>query len=223
MTDFSSTAERFGHWVTTLAKGNAALKAAATGYIIEDAVTAAVGSATGYQTQYVTDSARPDFFIKDEKLGGLVDITSSGEEGHILDKRFSKAAFAYLAECTYPSINFSTYTAVKLDPKDADALNKVRLARAGDFLHTNLLMLQSNLKMIESSGRGANVSTAATQAEEAVKNIRKSAVASTKPSDDVLTDADGKINALKALLGNDGAALNTVSDIYAGTKTKYEL
>jgi hypothetical protein len=222
--DFSSTAERFAHWVGTLAKGNSALKAAATGYMIEDAVTAAFKSATGYEAQYVTSDARPDFRIEDDKHNaGLVDITSSGEEGHILDKRFSKASFKYLAECTYPSIDFSNYTAVKLDPKDADALNQIRVARAGYFLHSNLLTLQNNLKMIESSGRGAEVSAAAEAAEKAVKPIRMSAVASTRPTDVTMKDVDAKINKLKGLLGKDGQSLNTVSDIYAWTSTKYEL
>lgn len=76
------------------------------GYIIEDYVTSLVTNEKSIQIipQYKMMRARPDFCIQENNSRGIVDITSSRQQGHVFNKRFSPSTFTYIAESIYPSV-----------------------------------------------------------------------------------------------------------------------
>lgn len=82
------------------------------GYIIEDFVTFFVTNENNTQIipQYKMMRARPDFCIKENNSRGIVDITSSKQQGHVFNKRFSPSTFTYIAESIYPSVKMEQFS-----------------------------------------------------------------------------------------------------------------
>lgn len=100
------TAGHFGNFLNAMVNGNDAQKAMTTGYVIEDQVTFGGGLPGAAAAQVVVGNARPDFVITHGGVRGIVDVTSSGQQGHVLNKNFAHGGFRYIGEATYPSINF---------------------------------------------------------------------------------------------------------------------
>jgi len=96
------------------------LASTAAGYVIED-IANEKAKEIGVQTQYRTGRGRPDFaYESDEKvddmtLRGIMDCTSDRQVGHIEDKfsQEERKYFAYVAELSYPAINFKGGKRVK--------------------------------------------------------------------------------------------------------------
>jgi len=131
---------RYSSWVDTLSYSPfVSLKAAATGYIIEDHATAGFASDPMVSLQVTGDlkNSRPDVVVRDPSKGffgttGYLDITSTGDAGHIFDKEGNWGNRPYVAESLYPSLDFSNLSAGPLEI-DEDTLKKVeewRLQRA---------------------------------------------------------------------------------------------
>lgn len=125
---------RFGSWVTVMKNPLAGdnLKAAATGYIIEDNATYGFKDDPMVQLQ-ATDTlkeTRPDVVIRDTSESlffpptGYLDITSSRDAGHVFDKKGNWGGQAYVAESLYPSFDFSDLSSGPLK-LDEDAMRLV--------------------------------------------------------------------------------------------------
>jgi hypothetical protein len=106
------TPGHFGHFLNTLDGNNNTQKAMATGYVIEDQVTFGGELPDAAAAQVGVGNAIPDFVITHKGTRGIVDITSSGQQGHVLNKKFNPGGFAYIGEATYPSINFGALAGV---------------------------------------------------------------------------------------------------------------
>ncbi len=132
---------RYATWIAGLSdKGLPAnLKAAYTGYVIEDHATVGF-TADEMVTLQVTGelrNSRPDVVVRDGSQGlfgvtGYLDITSTGDAGHVFDKEGNWGRRPYVAESLYPSIDFSRLSEGPLEI-DEDTLRKVeewRLERA---------------------------------------------------------------------------------------------
>ena len=145
-----STDKRITHWIDTLKGKNNKLKAAATGYIIEDIVTAKVDGKAGYTAQHMMPGARPDFLLEDGTKRGVVDVTSTGDKGHILDKKFSISSFDYAVESLYPQINFANINTTSLAVSDATvkAAKAIRKQRAAARFVKILNQVRSTLILI---------------------------------------------------------------------------
>ena len=131
---------RFSHWVDVLGQfGASNRKAAATGYIIEDHATVGFASDPMVTVQVTGElkNSRPDVVVRDPTKGffgttGYLDITSTGDAGHIFDKEGNWGKRPYVAESLYPSLDFSNLSEGPLEV-DEETLKKVeqwRLQRA---------------------------------------------------------------------------------------------
>lgn len=132
---------RFAYWVAGMQDkyGPVNLKAAATGYIIEDHATSGFSDDPMVDLQVTGElrNTRPDVVVRDSSQGlfgvtGYLDITSTGDAGHIFDKEGNWGRRPYVAESLYPSIDFSDLAKGPLKV-DEDTLRKVeewRMMRA---------------------------------------------------------------------------------------------
>lgn len=133
---------RHVNWLATMADARipANRKAAAAGYIIEDNATAGFAADPMVDLQVTGElrNSRPDVVIRDVnkpgifKPTGYLDITSSGDAGHIFDKQGNWGTRPYVAESLYPSFDFSNLAAgpVNLSADDLQQIEDWRLARA---------------------------------------------------------------------------------------------
>lgn len=131
---------RFSSWVVALQDtGPSNRKAASTGYIIEDHATAPFANDPMVRLQ-VTDllrKSRPDVVVHDPTQGyigttGFLDITSTGDAGHIFEKEGNWGKRPYVAESLYPSFDFSNLQQGPIEV-DEEAMQKVeewRMQRA---------------------------------------------------------------------------------------------
>lgn len=150
-----SSARRHVHLCDTLRGYNPALKSAVAGYMIEDIVSAEFRNAPGVETQYIMQNGRPDFYMSFANPNppytnrrGVVDITSSGEEGHIWGKGITKAGFDYIAECTYPSIQFpSVGMQFALSPASQESARTIILKKALEDAGTALNQLKDRVDL----------------------------------------------------------------------------
>ncbi len=140
-----------GHYTNWLNNPNAMT----TGYVIEDMVTQGVSGAAGYAAQETHGNARPDFVLRvQDHLGviraGVVDITSSKEAGHVLQKDFNLSSYAYVAEAIYPSINFSNVNASSftLSAEDEELIQNARVRRARETFAAQMGFLKQQLDLV---------------------------------------------------------------------------
>ena len=175
------TAGHFAHFINVLGSGTNEMKAAAAGYVIEDQVSFNPSLPDSAKTQVVLGNARLDFVIKrgdsPNISKGIVDITSSGQQGHVLNKRFNKTPYKYIAESTYQSIDFTAlHGGAPLLTTSASTLAKKAMhRRANTFINGRLGALNRILEM-QSEGVMAGDDTfeaRATDAKRAINNLPK--------------------------------------------------
>ena len=215
-----STDKRINHYYNCLQGKNDSLKAAAAGYMIEDIVTSAFGTTTGYTSQYEVSGARPDFLIEavDSKTGkkarGVVDITSEKEAGHILDKDFSTSSYDYAAECLYPNLDFETGAKLVLDPKSAPTARQVQIGRANEYVASQLNNIWKLADLCDSS---------IYDFQHKATTVKKSIRTLSKKTDFVPQDiaaVDDNIGALNAHLT---PGPDTVAQVLSVARQKYGL
>ncbi len=184
-----------------------------TGYVIEDIVSHSVKGVQGIELQFQSGNARPDFKIVDGSLRGVVDITSSGEAGHILHKDFNINSFDYAAECIYPSIDFGNYANSKLtfSKEDEALIAQARHRRAREQLGSRIQKLKGILDLMVHDSN-ATVGQCAGKAREALSHIKSDFWTVAKIVDKNIAEAN-------ALLHN--VQLDTIGDIVASVKEKY--
>jgi hypothetical protein len=205
--------------VQTLQGQNTSLKAASTGYMIEDIVTAWAASKTGYTSQVSTEGARPDFEVSDGTRSGVVDVTSSGDIGHILEKDFSLGSYHYAIESLYPAVDFSNISGTALQVSDSAvaAIDAVRAARANSKLATHLGFHRNTLNLIKNAGTwiyGQDVITAATTALARIATITSSG-----PTSTVISELDAQIDIVNA--HQTVTRMNRVASIITWIQGKY--
>ena len=129
------------------------INAMTSGYAIEAIVNKWAEDKAGYESQYATGNARPDFFITDGKHRGVVDITSSKQKGHVWGKEFSKGYFHYIAESIYTSIDFNNLSAGgALSPDDLIELSQIQAKKANQAFRSKLNDLQLVLSLKSMQG-----------------------------------------------------------------------
>lgn len=146
LTDFPGVSQdRFAHFVTTLGRNSNALKAAATGYIIEDQVTHAVGGVASIRAQVNAGGAIPDFVITRGPPGAveraIVDVTSEDQLGHVLGKNFNPAGYTWIWESIYTTVDFSNIVAPVLAGVTLQQVQQARRRRADESLRAELYQL----------------------------------------------------------------------------------
>jgi hypothetical protein len=150
---------RFTHFAEVLQRGNDGQKAMATGYIIEDQVTYAVRNMESVTSQVAHAGARPDFVIKRPVGGmapekGIVDLTSSTEFGHVMDKEFSPASYTWIWESLYTKIDFDNVGIPVFNAVTQEQVLRMRRFRANRALSQDLFNLGRQLEgMSEGVGR----------------------------------------------------------------------
>lgn len=128
------------------------LKAAAVGYVIEDQVTAVMPADVA--SQVGVGRAIPDFVITKGADGarrrGIVDVTSTGQKGHVLDKNFAIGGFELVWEALYPSINFNALGAgpVALAPETLASVNAAKQRRANSYVSRRLYRVNRALELL---------------------------------------------------------------------------
>jgi hypothetical protein len=145
--------DRFYSWQKALAGKNDALKAAATGYIVEDIVTDWAKTDTRYTAQHRISGAILDFRLEDSKKNvGLLDITSEGQKGHILNKAFPAANYGHKVESVYENFNFSGTPQPKLDAKAAAEIAVIIRTHANARLGKHIEELRTDAELRQPVG-----------------------------------------------------------------------
>jgi hypothetical protein len=190
----------FTSMVEALGRNNDARKAMAVGYAIEDQVTYSGALPAGTQTQvHQGPGAILDFVVTTNAEKAVVDVTSSGEQGHVLDKSFNRGHFAHIYEATYPSINFNNLTggvAPALGGDAAALAQDSRRRRANAMLSANLYQLRRWIELANGGiGRGVpGFYEAATRVAE--RTLALQLVDDVEPRIEVIDDAIAAMNAL---------------------------
>ncbi len=104
----------------------------AAGYVIESKVSSRIKDYEGLtlQNTSILSGTRPDIVLESEYKTGkmaLLDITASKSVGHILLKKgnwLNHDKIVYVAELTYPSINFDSMTPVKLTAEQEELVRQ---------------------------------------------------------------------------------------------------
>ncbi|XXY51690.1 DUF4157 domain-containing protein [Sorangium sp. So ce269] len=220
MKDFpGSTPRRFAFWVGQL-QGDTSLKAAATGYMIEDMVTAHVGGMTGYTSQVADQGARPDFIISDGQKAGVVDVTSTGDIGHVLKKDFDLRRYPYVVESLYPSVDFSNLagTSLDVDESTVQAIAAVRAARANEKLAEEITRTRTTMDLIIGQefihGRANPGIVAAKRARDIVR-----AMSGARATPALLAELDTQIEAVNESLPN--YAIRAISHVMNDIREQY--
>jgi len=121
------------------------------GYVIEDQVTFGGAVPANVAAQVHQGNAIPDFVSTHGAARGVIDVTSSGQQGHVLDKAFNKAGFGSIAEATYPSIDFTALNGGAAPVLGAAALalaQQAKRQRANSFMGSELLGLRQRLELL---------------------------------------------------------------------------
>ncbi|MDB4947520.1 MAG: hypothetical protein JWM27_169 [Gemmatimonadetes bacterium] len=219
-TDFPhSSNRRFAFWVETLQGSNASLKAAATGYMIEDIVTAWANGRTGYESQVSSGGARPDFVVSDGTRRGVVDVTSTGDIGHVLDKDFDINSFAYAIESLYPSVDFSNIsrTALAVSDSAVGAVAAARAARANAKLANGLGNLRNTLNLIKNAGTMLYNQTTLTATDTALARI--ATMSSSGITTTLTTQLDAALTTINA--NQTVVRLDKIADVITWLQGKY--
>lgn len=111
-------------------KGNSLIHpSVSAGYVIESMVNAQIRLMEGVHLQVtgLLKGSRPDIVLKYDDLLGALDITASNNVGHIFNKSGNWTAhenIIYVAELTYPSIDFREMGPVDLTPQQKEDLQE---------------------------------------------------------------------------------------------------
>lgn len=148
----------FTNMINVLGGGDNALKAATVGYVIEDQVSNSGAKPATAATQVVVGNARPDFVITRGARRGIVDITSSGQQGHVLNKDFNKGPFSYIGESTYQSLDFGALggAAPALGGAAAALAQAAQRRHANEFVRSRLAQTISSIQLYRSGIKFAN-------------------------------------------------------------------
>lgn len=129
---------------------------------------------------------------------GVVDVTSTGDYGHLLKKQFSPLSFQYAVESLYPSVDFSDLSSTPLAVSETGlaTVAAVRAQRANAALSHWLGDLRSFLSLV--LGAPGNypddVISAATTAKKKIARIASSGVSS-----DLLDDLNAAIEYMNGI------------------------
>lgn len=149
-----ATLGHFTHMCEMLGGYNNTLKAAAVGYVIEDQVTHGGGRPAAAQPQYGVGNAIPDFVISHGADGaerrGIVDITTTNQLGHVLEKDFNIGPYSLVWESIYPSIDFGALGAgaVALAPATAALIADSKRRRANSYITEKLYRINRHLDLL---------------------------------------------------------------------------
>jgi len=148
-----ATVGHFANMIIRLLGQDNALKAAAVGYVIEDQVTFGGHLPAAAGAQVGVGNAILDFVITHgadaARRRGIVDVTSSGQLGHVLNKDFSSANFPIVWESVYPSIDFTALGggAVAMAPATAALVNTVKGRHASEYVKQRLYRINRVLDL----------------------------------------------------------------------------
>jgi len=206
--------QRRYQWEHALQSGSG-LRSAVAGYIIEDYVTYVMRSYAGVHSQHVDDGARPDFYIEVNGLKGVVDITSSNQVGHVLDKQFNWQAYSYVSEALYPQINFNNIRAgpSKLSGMELELISKAKLLRAATKFNEMWNRIRFLLRWRKDQGfmkvAGTSMGELAGVALRHVEEVKAQKGVQGAPGDELRVEAaDGSIRAVNELVDHFGNKYN---------------
>lgn len=191
-----------------------------TGYIIEDYITNKVAGGN-IQSQVVAGGARPDFVVTDAAgQRGVVDITSTSEAGHVLDKNFSLNSYAYVGESLYPSINFADVDAssFELTADDLALVAASNQRRAKAKFGSRVATLKRNLDLIEGQGRMNPAAASAAKAKRAITNALRDL-----SNEAGVLQANSLIEDVNMVVGTHGANLDDISLIVEEIDARYDV
>ncbi len=118
--------------------------------LIEDQVTNNAARPVAAAHQVPRQDAILDFIVTHGLQQGVVDVTSSGQAGHVRDKSYNEGPFAFIWESIYPSIDFANLAAPPvLAPALAAAVQASIRQRANAKMGGMLLTVKSNLELFE--------------------------------------------------------------------------
>ncbi len=144
------TQNNLAFFVQVLQRNNNSLKAAVAGRVIEDQVSFAQGLPAAAARQQPRQNAILDFIITHGPEEGVVDITSSGEVGHVRDKNYNEGPFAFIWESIYPSINFNNLAGAPLvGVALTNAIQASLRRRANSYIMHRKGVLRTNLLLFE--------------------------------------------------------------------------
>lgn len=140
----------FANFLNRMAGNDNSQKAMTTGYVIEDQVSHNPGLPGAANAQVGVGNAIPDFVINHNGTRGIVDITSSGQQGHVLNKNFNHAGFSYVSEATYPSINFNALGGVApaMGANAAALAHAARQRQANRYFNRRLARFRRNIDLL---------------------------------------------------------------------------
>jgi hypothetical protein len=147
------TALNFACMCERLGGHNDTLKAAAVGRVIEDQVTNGGGLPAAAEAQVGVGDAIPDFVITHgagaAQRRGVVDITTSRQLGHVLEKNFHIGQFSLVWESIYPSIDFAALGAgAVLAPATAALVAASKRERANSYIDRRLYGINRSLDLL---------------------------------------------------------------------------
>lgn len=141
--------ERLSHYQQT---GDLTLLAAAAGYVIESKVNKRIRNWYGVSLQVhdILKNTIPDIQLSNSTgLHALLDITAERRQGHIQEKPghwTGQQNIIYVAELTYPSINFNNMSRIELTPEEREFLNDRAVRREAEEQAARALCIQDFIR-----------------------------------------------------------------------------
>ncbi|WP_165794911.1 hypothetical protein [Solimicrobium silvestre] len=212
----------FAHFVNTMAGNNGALKAAAVGYVIEDQVTHNGALPATAAPQTPSGNAILDFVITRNAERGIVDITSTGQAGHVLNKSFTKGPFSYIGESMYQSIDFTQLNggaAPQIGVAAAALALAAKRQRANNFIGSQLNQLKQSIELYK-MGIKHNDGGFEMESNTVVEGINALPNGAYPPADIIQLDLD--IATMNLGLGA-AFQLNTLTQIITAAQNNYLL
>jgi hypothetical protein len=210
----------FGNFLIRLQGNDDAQKAMATGYVIEDQVTNNAGLPASANAQVGVGNAIPDFVIRHNLTRGIVDITSSGQQGHVLNKDFNPAGFSYISEATYPSINFAALAGVApaMGGHALAIAQQARQQNANGYMGHRISTLKQHLELFAVGIMAGNIQFS--QAAQNVINALNALPNAQYTQIGDITPIDNLIGIVNGILP-DWANQPTLSQMILDAQTKY--
>ncbi|VVS95101.1 consensus disorder prediction [Desulfoluna spongiiphila] len=223
----NTSAGRVTNLVNALNAGNVGATLMAIGYVIESEVSGAVLPA-GTATQVPVGNAIPDFVITHNAERGILDLTSTGQLGHVLKKDFAKGPFPYIAETVYPSVNYANITGGAAGPPAvggglAAAANLAQRNHANAAVRSGLSKLKTLLDLYV-SGVYMGDNAFGQRAVDTKTGINLILGIGAVWTGAQVQDVDDLIDDVNVTLAADGQpSINTLSDIIDAARDDYLL
>lgn len=159
----------------------------AAGYVIESKVSSRIKDCEGLtlQNASILAGTRPDIVLESKYKSGkmaLLDITASKSVGHILLKKgnwLNHDKIVYVAELTYPSINFDAMTAIKLTAEQEELIRQRAVSLQNmwqehqDFCRDNLIENQARIVTALKSSKISAKLASRRQKEDVIEKFNK--------------------------------------------------